>query len=266
MKIALIQMHAGVQYQYNIAKAVMFVKRAIKNKAQFILLPEMFVMGGKLTAEYLGDVAEKIPGAITKTFMDLARRNKVYILLGSLLEKSQQASKFYNTSILLNSRGCLLGKYRKKHLFRAIIDRHNVDESKYFLSGNKNLLKKVDSFNVGLSLCFDVRFPKMYQEYKKQGVDVLCMPSAFTQKTGQVHWEILLRARAIETLSYVLAPNQVGIDGKGGRFYGHSIIVDPWGKVLARATENQEEIIYAHIDKNNIKNKRKLLASVLKEE
>jgi nitrilase len=266
MKIALIQMNAGLDKYDNIAKAVMLVKRAIIKKAEFILLPEMFVLGGKLTKESLLNAAEKIPGPITKIFMDLARQNKVYILLGSIPEKINQTSKVYNASILLDDCGHVLGVYRKKHLFQAVIGKHKMDESKYFLPGKQLVLKKVHDFNVGLSICFDVRFPIMYQGYKKKEADILCIPSAFTQTTGQAHWETLLRARAIENLCYVVAPNQAGVDHKGGRLYGHSMIVSPWGEILARASGHKEEIIYASMDKKYIRNKRKLLLAVMKEE
>lgn len=124
-------------------------------------------------------------------------------------------------------------------------------------------MSKVKEFRVGLSTCFDVRFPRMYQDYKNKKADILCIPSAFTRETGLAHWEVLLRARAIEGLCYVLAPNQVGCDGQGILRYGHSMIIDPWGKILARASDRQEDIIYADLHKKNIIEKRRILFSVM---
>ena len=114
-----------------------------------------------------------------------------------------------------------------------------------------------------MSVCYDLRFPALYRYYAKGGVNVLCVPSAFTQKTGQAHWEVLLRARAIENLSYVVAPNQIGKDGRGVPSYGNSMIIDPWGKILARASEKNEEIIYADINSAIMKRVRKILPRVL---
>jgi nitrilase len=114
----------------------------------------------------------------------------------------------------------------------------------------------VKDFLIGMSVCYDLRFPEFYKLYAKHGVDIICVPSAFTQKTGEHHWEVLLRARAIENLAYVLAPNQIGEDTRGIKVYGHSMIIDPWGTVLARASADKEEIIYARLDKNIIKETR----------
>jgi nitrilase len=107
-----------------------------------------------------------------------------------------------------------------------------------------------------------LRFPDLYQHYAYQGADILCVPSAFTKKTGEAHWEILLRARAVENLCYVIAPNQTGKDGRGVATYGHSMIIDPWGKILARASGRKEEIIYADINQSTLKEKEKLLPGI----
>ena len=125
-----------------------------------------------------------------------------------------------------------------------------------FSAGKNTALAKVEGMKTGLSICFDLRYPEMYRKYFLKGAEVLCVPSSFTRTTGRAHWEILLRARAIENKCYVLAPNQAGKNGQGVTCYGNSMIVDPWGRILARASNNKEEIIYADISKEeNIKAK-----------
>jgi nitrilase len=120
-------------------------------------------------------------------------------------------------------------------------------------------MAKAGNWVIGISICYDLRFPELYQRYARQGAEILCVPSAFTKMTGMAHWEVLLRARAIENLCYVLAPNQIGRDGNGVPSYGNSMIIDPWGKILARASGSKEEIIYADLDKRALKDQRAIL-------
>ncbi len=118
---------------------------------------------------------------------------------------------------------------------------------------------------MGLSICYDLRFPELYQNYARKGVEILTVPSCFTKKTGEAHWETLLRARAIENLSYVLAPNQVGIDARGMRAYGHSMIISPWGEVIACGSGVGQEIIFGEIDFEEIRKARSILPGIIKE-
>jgi len=253
MKVAVIQFNASADKEKNITRAVGFVQQAIDKKAGFILLPEVFVFrGGGGTTRTQNEVAERLPGESTTPFMALAKKHKVFILAGSIYEKGIKKStskKAYNTSILINANGEIQAKYRKMHLFDAIINGKKIRETSFFIPGKRIALTMVKQFHVGLSICYDLRFPEMYQRYAKLGADILCVPAAFTRQTGQAHWEVLLRARAIENRCYVLAPNQTGKDGKGIYSYGHSMIIDPLGKILARASGGQEEIIFGNIEK-----------------
>ena len=124
-------------------------------------------------------------------------------------------------------------------------------------------MANVKGFKVGLSICYDLRFPELYQKYKNHSVDILTVPSSFTKTTGQAHWEVLLRARAIENLAYVLAPNQFGKTANGVFTYGNSMIVNPWGKILAKASDNKEEIIYANLDKEILTEVRRRLPAII---
>ena len=137
-----------------------------------------------------------------------------------------------------------------------------IKESDYFLSGKQIALTRVKDFNLGMSICYDLRFPELYRHYFGRGAEILTVPSAFTAKTGQAHWESLLRARAIENLAYVLAPNQVGTDSKGILSHGHSMIVSPWGEIIARASNDKEEIIYGVISHDNISKARAILPGI----
>ncbi|VAX37468.1 FIG003879: Predicted amidohydrolase / Aliphatic amidase AmiE [hydrothermal vent metagenome] len=256
MKVAVIQFNATSNKQDNITKAVDFVRQAAHQKAEFILLPEVFVFRGKRESEVL----ESIPGESLKPVMDLAQRHKIFILAGSIYERCpKEKNKAYNTSVLIDSRGKIQAKYRKIHLFDAVIDNKKICESAQFLAGRRRVLTHVKGFGVGLSICYDLRFSQMYKKYTELGAEILCVPSAFTRQTGRVHWEILLRARAIENTCYVLAPNQVGQDGRGVYSYGHSMIIDPWGEILAEASAEQEEIIFAKLDKKLVKKMRLMI-------
>ncbi|MDP8213447.1 MAG: carbon-nitrogen hydrolase family protein [Candidatus Zapsychrus exili] len=261
MKIATIQFNSTDNKVRNIKEAVRLVEKAAKAGAQFILLPELFVFRGKLTSKVLNEISENVDGDTVKIFSILAKKYKVFILLGSIYEKSKNLKKIYNTSVLINDKGNTIAQYRKINLFDAIVDGKKIQESKFFLKGKNLITAKVGDFKVGLSICYDVRFSELYKEYKNKKVDIVCVPAAFTKTTGEAHWEILIRARAIEGLCYVLAPNQVGKDNRGRYSYGHSMIVDPWGKILKEAKSNKAEILFAELDKNQIKNNRKALMS-----
>jgi len=264
MKVAVIQTGAGPNKAQNIKRATDLVLRAITQGAKFIALPEVFNYRGLLSAENFSSVAERIPGESTRPFLALARERKVFILAGSVYEKGPQAKKYRNASVLISDTGKIIAQYRKINLFNAILGNKVFKESLWFLPGKSLAVAPVEDFKVGLSICYDLRFGDLYRKYARKGVDVICIPSAFTKKTGQAHWEILVRARAIENLSYVLAPNQVGEDYRGVASYGNSLIVSPWGEVIARASTDKEEIIYAEIQKGSIQEARAALPGFAK--
>ncbi|MCR4336783.1 MAG: carbon-nitrogen hydrolase family protein [Candidatus Omnitrophica bacterium] len=263
MKIALIQLNAGTDKKKNIAQAVEMVQEAAAHGAKFVALPEVFNYRGPMSYLALaGGVAEKIPGDSLKPLMALAQEKKIFILAGSIYERIRGEKKVYNTSVLVGPQGSVNACYRKMHLFDANVHGKAICESKYFRPGTKPIVAQVEKFKAGLSICYDLRFPELFRSYGSQGCDILCVPSSFTQKTGQAHWEVLLRARAIENLSYVLAPNQVGQDGRGVASFGTSLVVSPWGKVIAKASAKKEEILYARIELSQIRQARKILPSI----
>jgi len=262
MKVAVIQIDAQNNKEKNIEKTLSLTRKAIRNKAKFILLPEAFSFQGLPKAKTLRSVAEDIPGESTAPFMELAKKYKVHICAGSVCEKIKGSNKVYNTSVFISDQGKIKGKYRKINLFNAVIGRHKIKESDRIQAGRQLACVKASPFKVGLTICYDLRFGELFQRYRKARANIICVPSAFTAKTGQDHWETLLRARAIENLCYIIAPNQCGDDGRGVLLYGNSMIIDPWGKVLARATMRKEGIIYAHVSKGEIEKKKKALPGI----
>jgi predicted amidohydrolase len=264
MKVAVVQTNAGSNKKQNVKRAVDMVARAAGQGAKLIALPEMFNYRGPLTRDNMAAVAEKIPGESTLPFIDLAKKLNVFVLAGSVYERSPEGKKCSNSSVLINSHGKIVAKYRKINLFNAVLGKTVIKESTWLLAGRSLQSAPVEDFKVGLSICYDLRFGELFRKYAKEGVHVICAPAVFTKHTGQAHWEVLVRARAIENLSYVLAPNQAGEDYRGVASYGNSLIVSPWGEIIARASADKEEIIYADINHSAIKEARAVLPGFAK--
>jgi len=265
MKVALIQFNATEDKEKNVRRAKKFVQQAILEKAQWILLPEVFNFRGDVSNKTVTrQIEESIPGETSQDFLEIAQKHNVAILLGSLLEKSSK-KKAYNTSVYLNGHANEVKKYRKIHLFEAVLGDKILNEALLMSPGKKLQIVAVKEFKVGLSICYDLRFPDLYQQYAHQGAHVLTVPSCFTKHTGKAHWETLLRARAIENFCYVLAPNQVGRDSRGIESYGNSMIVGPWGEVIARGSADKEEIIFGNIFLSNVNEARRKLPGIIKE-
>jgi predicted amidohydrolase len=260
MKTAVIQVNATTNKAKNIQKALCLVQEAAEHKAEFILLPEAFNYRGKASPRKgYSAIAERIPGPSVIPLMEIAKKRKVSILAGTVCEKIHGQRKVYNTSVLIDRGGKIIGKYRKSHLFDAKIGGIHLQESKNVSAGKRITLVRIGSWHIGLTICYDLRFPDLYQRYAQKGANVLCVPSAFTRVTGRAHWEVLLRARAVENRCYVLAPDQTGRDGRGIPSYGNSMIIDPWGNILARASGEKQEIIYARLDKRFIRKRSGIL-------
>lgn len=255
LKVAVIQMTSTNNKKKNLADAKKLIIKAVKNKAEFILLPEVFNFRGSFVDT--ANQAEPIPGESTQFISSLAKKYKVAILIGSIMEKSK--GKPYNTSVLIAKNGKIISKYRKIHLFDIKLKGQEILESSRNSPGEKPSLTKLFGIKIGLSICYDLRFPELYRNYTEKGAEILCIPSSFTKPTGEAHWHTLIKARAIENTCYVLAPNQAGIGSSGIKTYGHSLIVDPWGKILAEGKSSGEDIIYADLDFEYLEKIRKNL-------
>ena len=264
MRVAVVQINSNFQKESNLSKVMTFLAEAVKNSARMIALPEVFNYRGLLnTPAIRDDVFESIPGPSTRPLVDFCKKKRVAILAGSVYERSRQPGKAYNTSILINQKGEIVAKYRKKHLFDAEVGGKKIRETQIFLPGNRGQIFDIKPFRFGMSICFDLRFPEQYRDYAAQGCHVFCIPSAFTQATGKSHWRPLLQARAIENLSYVVAPNQSGGDERGGVCFGHSMIISPWGEIVAEASAHREEILYADLDLSAVISARKKVSGVI---
>jgi predicted amidohydrolase len=263
VKTAVVQYDAGRDKEKNINKAIRLVSEAAAKKAKFIALPEVFNYRGPcLGLDALASVAESIPGPSTRPFQELARQYQVTILIGSLYERISGQAKAFNSSVLIDPKGGVAAIYRKIHLFNAVIDGTVVKESKVFAAGRRLKMAEVCGLRLGMSICYDVRFPLLYQKYHQKGCEIFSIPASFTKKTGESHWVALVRARAIENLSFVVAPNQIGKDSKGILAYGHSLIVSPWGEILAEASGYKEEVIYAFLSKKLLDAARQRLPGI----
>jgi predicted amidohydrolase len=264
LKVALLQYCATQDKASNLALAVTMSLEAIGQKAEFILLPEVFnFRGDTRNKEVLAKAKERVPGPSSDVFVQLAQKHNVSFLLGSILETAGK-TRAYNTSVFIDPEGKITVKYRKIHLFDARIGDKIIKEADTFRAGRMPRTAKLGGFSLGFSICYDLRFPDLYQNYARCGVDVLVVPSCFTKKTGEAHWEPLLRARAIENLAYVLAPNQIGTDVRGMQAYGHSMIISPWGEVLACASGGSQEIVYGEINLEEVRKARQILPGIIK--
>lgn len=265
MKTAVIQLSATANKSTNIKKAVEFVRQAIGVGAQFVALPEVFMFRGRIQTPYdLQTVAEPIPGDSLRPLLALAKAHKIFILAGSVYERAAGTGKAYNTSVFIDNHGTIKACYRKINLFEAVIEKKHIREADCFIPGRKLVTAQAGEFKLGMSICYDLRFPEMYRQYATLGVHVLGIPSAFTHETGKAHWEVLIRARAIENRCYVLAPNQVNKSSQGTRHYGHSMIVGPWGEIIAMASGNKEEIIFTDLNLKTIRAGAQKLPALLK--
>jgi deaminated glutathione amidase len=243
---AAVQMTSTADVERNLDTAERLVDEAAAQGARFVALPENF---GFLRAE--GEPiarGQALDGAWVTRMAGVARRHGLTLLLGSLPEAIAGEARVHNTSVLLGPGGETLAVYRKVHLFDVDLPgMEHLKESKAVRPGTDVVVADTAFGRLGLSICYDLRFPELYRRQAAAGARVLAVPSAFTARTGQAHWEVLLRARAIENLAYVIAPAQWGQHNPRRASHGDAMIVDPWGVVLARRAEG-EGVVSAEID------------------
>lgn len=256
---AVIQLSSTSDQHANLAAAESLVRRAAGYGAQLVATPE--------STNFLGPHAQKVrmaeplDGSTSTRFARLAKSLGIYLLVGSFNERSDEPNRCYNTSVLYDPQGTLLAAYRKIHLFD--VDYDNVArfiESKTCKPGDSPVVVATQLGVIGLSICYDLRFPRLYQELVNQGAEIIMVPSAFVVATGKDHWHPLVRARAIETQCYVLAPGQEGKhDDQGLRHsYGHSMIVDPWGHTLGMVGDGVG-VALAEVDLAQVRRIRKAM-------
>lgn len=255
-----VQLRAGSDHSANLAAAGEQAEAARAAGADLVVLPEVFAWRGPQQLE--PSIAEAIPGTTSQFVSDLARRLAVHVLAGSVLEFSSE-TKCYNTSLLFGPDGAELARYRKVHLFEVEIEGEvSVHESKTRLAGDEVVCVDTELGRLGLSICYDLRFPELYRKLADEGAEVILVPAAFTAPTGKAHWQTLLRARAIENQCYVVAANQFGHNADGFADYGHSMIVDPWGEVIAEAGDEGPCRVEADLDPARLAQVRRNLPSL----
>jgi predicted amidohydrolase len=257
---AAIQMTTGGDKAANLEKAERLIRLAVARGAQLVGLPEVFNWRGKRAEE--AAAAETLDGETLTAMERLARELEIHLLAGSITEHAPGETKRYNTSVLFDRNGARLGVYRKIHLFDVDLPgRVTIKESDAKMPGSEVITATTALGAVGMSVCYDLRFPELYRRLAFAGARILAIPSAFTFPTGEAHWDVLIRARAIENQCYVVAPAQFGANVHGFSDYGNSMIVDPWGRVLARASE-QEGVVIAPIDLDYLERVRRELPSL----
>ena len=259
LNVAAVQLSSGSDVARNVDEAERLINVAADWGAQYVQLPEYFNYLGPFSG--FERAAETIPGPTTTRMTVLARSRGVTLHLGSLLETSTDKGKFFNTSVVIDPNGEIVATYRKVHLFDVDVPGAVVHrESDIIAPGDEMVVARLTQFDLGLSVCFDLRFPELYRALALAGAEVMAIPAAFNAVTGRAHWDLLVRARAIENLVFVVAAAQVGTTDEGIATYGHSIIVDPWGVVLAESLSEKPDVVVATLDLSDVQRRRGQIA------
>lgn len=261
LRVAAVQMNAGLDKQVNLARAERLITEAAAMGSQLIVLPELFNLYGDLSRA--AAEAEPLNGPTVDRMQGWARSHGVWLTGSLACRLGEVSSKPANLAIVIDPLGEVRSQYAKIHLFDIDLPgRVTSRESDHLLAGSEIVCKPIEWARVGLAICYDLRFPELFRAMSLQQADVVLLPSAFTKTTGQDHWELLVRARAIENQTYVVAANQVGRHQPSGASYGHSMIVDPWGRVLASADGENESVVYATIERAKVREVRAQLPAL----
>jgi predicted amidohydrolase len=262
MKIAAIQMRSGLDPDANIAALEPMLAQAAEQGAQYILTPEVTVIFPE-NREQLASVAASFENnPQLRRVGELARQHGIHIHIGSLAVPLPDG-RFANRSVLFGPHGAIVDTYDKIHLFDATIEGLNAyRESATYAGGERAVTVPLGEFTLGMSICYDMRFPKLYNALANAGANLIAVPAAFTVPTGQAHWHVLLRSRAIETGSYVIAAAQGGQHANGRATYGHSIIIDPWGRVIAELEHDEPGVLLAEISPELVRDARQRIPAL----
>jgi deaminated glutathione amidase len=245
MRVAVVQMNSAEDKAQNLSTAERLLHEAADRGAELAVLPELFTYLGRRGKHK--EVAETIPGSTSELLTRIARERRIHLVGGSFLESASGHERLFNTSLAIDTDGAIVARYRKLHLFDVDVDGRRYRESDTMAPGEDVVLTKLGDTPVGLTICYDLRFPELYRRLGTGGARIITAPSAFTFETGKDHWDLLVRTRALENQVFVLAAAQVGSHPPGLACWGNAMIVDPWGTVLARAPE-AECVVLADID------------------
>lgn len=252
--VTLVQVSAGEDIQSNLGRMKHLLARV--GTTDLIALPEVFAIRGSDDA--FRRSAQSLTGPLMTFMASIAHRHNAWVLAGSFVEGDGKAA--YNTSVLMNRRGEVAAVYRKIHLFEAELDTGEIiRESDLWSPGTEPVMADLEGWHCGMAICYDLRFPELFRHYSAQGAHLFFVPSNFTQRTGQDHWQVLLRARAIENQCFVVAPDQCGTNPHTGiASYGNSMVISPWGDVLARL-EGGEDAVTVELDLHDLERTRHML-------
>ena len=260
IRVACVQITSGREKALNLEKAEKLVAQAAATGADIVALPEKWNAIGP--PDVLHDTAETIEGGESiEAMRGWAKTHGVTLVGGSITERREGREKLSNTSLVFDPEGELVATYRKIHLFDVEVGGLTYRESEAEEHGDEPVVAEVEGWPVGLTICFDVRFPELYRVLALEGALLAMVPAHFTLYTGKDHWHLLLRARAVENGFYVAAPAQVGETGIGRPSYGRSLIADPWGTVLAQA-HDEETVISAELDRAWLEEVRRRIPSL----
>jgi len=261
LRVACVQMNSGDSVAANLLRAGELLQQAAQQGARLALLPENFAFMGA------GDAVKRAAAETEEDSLAIAflagesARLHISIIGGSVLLKDNGNERLRNTSIVFSAEGKRLASYDKIYLFDVDLDGETYRESDLIQPGSAPKEINAEGWQIGLSICYDIRFPELYRRYSAASCELLAIPSAFTVPTGRAHWETLLRARAIENQCYVLAAGQWGVHPGGRRTWGHSMIVDPWGEVMAMQEEG-EGVIVADLSRVRLQSVRRQLPAL----
>ena len=255
IKIALIQMRVSSTVEENLSKSIGMIEEASQRGARIVMLPEMFV--SPFDTDLMKERAEYLDGRIISLFKETALKFKVNILAGSIPEKREN-DMFSNTSVFIGYNGEILAAHRKLHLYDVDLGEISVKESDVFITGEEITVFDTEFARCGIAICYDIRFPEIFQIMAKEGAQIVFIPAFFNRISGEAHWETLVRSRAIDNQVFIAACSPASDKNLKYNPWGHSMIVDPWGKIIA-ASKDKEEIIYSVIDLNRIKEVREKL-------
>lgn len=257
MKIAAIQMRSGIRIADNIQSADELIRKAAQQGARFIATPEMTHVLNQSSKSLFETISYESDDFGVAAFSALAKELSVFLLIGSLAIKTGDR-RAANRSFLFGPDGIILARYDKIHLFDVVVsDQETWTESRIYDKGDKAVLADIGGMNLGFSICYDIRFAKLYRAYAQSGAHIISVPAAFTRPTGQAHWETLLRARAIETGSYIIAPAQGGLHEDGRKTWGRSMIIGPWGDIISQLDHDAPAVLMGEADIEAVMSARK---------
>lgn len=262
-KVAAIQMASGPNVKANLAEAEKLIKIAVQQEAELVVLPENFAIMGMDEADKV-KIAEEVGSGLLQDYLkEQAKKHNIWLVGGTIPIRSSEPGKVFAACLLFNPQGELVTRYDKIHLFDVTIEASNESytESETITPGDKIVVVDTPFGRLGLAVCYDLRFPELFRAMIDLNMEICALPSAFTSLTGRVHWESLLRSRAIENLSYMIAADQGGYHLGGRETHGDSMIVDPWGQVLNRLPQGTG-VVVADIDVAKLEHTRKMFPAL----